>query len=115
MLHLGGDVFAVRVLGEEHRLLELGVGEFAAEIVALVLLLLVLDLLFHVDHQVAFLVQMDIEVFLGHARGGELQLVGFGGFNDVDGRRGGFRTVHPVGVEEIVEDVGHPVVVVSCR
>ena len=45
---LGSDVFAVRVLREEHRLLELGVGEFAAEIVALVLLLLVLDLLFHV-------------------------------------------------------------------
>ena len=68
---------------------------------------MVLGLLFHVDDKVVVLVHMDLEVFLGETRSGQLHVVLFLVFNYIDGRSGVVRPFHPAVVEEVVEDVNH--------
>ena len=76
---------------------------------------MVLGLLFHVDDKVVVLVHMDLEVFLGETRSGQLHVVLFFVFNYIDGRSGVVRPFHPAVVEEVVEDVRQPALIPSNR
>ena len=136
MLYLGFDMGLVHIVGEDEGLLKLGVGEFSAEELALLLVaalgilaLAVLALAFvvlallavffvavaallHRDDQVAGLVEVDAEVVFGHARGCHLHFILVFLLDDVDGWSGGLGASHPVGVEEITEDARYPVLTV---
>ena len=77
---------------------------------ALLVLLFLLGVGLHVYMQVAVLVDVHVEVVLGHSRGSHFYGVVFLGFLDVDGRCRSLSSCHEVCVKEVVENFGHPIV-----
>ena len=108
VLDFGFDLFGIYVVREQEHLLELLVGEFAAEVAAVVFVFLVFGFLLHLYAEVVLFVDMDVEVVLRVARGGDFHLVGFVVLKYIDGRSGVGRSFHPAVVEEIVENLRQP-------
>ena len=107
------NLIGIYVVGKEEGLLEFLVGEFAAQVAAVLLFFLVLALLFHFDVEVVLFIYMYLEVFLVQAGSGELYVVLFLGFHHVDGGGGVSGPFHPAIVKKVVENVGQPAVVCS--
>lgn len=126
MLHLCLDVALVHIVGQYECLLKLRVGEFAAQVFALLLVAALLFLLFALfavlvvavaafldyDYQVAGLVEVYAKVIFRHARRSYLYLIFVFLLDDVDGWCCCFCSSHPVGVEEVTEDARHPFLMV---
>lgn len=115
---LGRNILALDIVGQQQALLELRVGEFAAQVGAFALgvLLLVLGLLLQRDHQLVVFVDVDLEVLLGHTRSGDLDLVFVFTVDDVDGgSRGAAALGQPVVAQNLVENSRQPVLIRSCR
>jgi len=108
VLDFGFDLFGIYVVREQEHLLELLVGEFAAQVATAVLFFLVVGFLFHLYAEIVLFVDMDAEIVLGVARGCDFNLVGFVVFDYVDGRSGVGRSFHPAVVEEIIENLRQP-------
>ena len=116
IFYLGFDLVSLGILRQQECLLELLVGEFAAEVLAVLLALLVLGLLLHFDVQVVVGVDVDLEVLLGESRCGEFHIVLFFVLNHIDGRSRVGRPFHPAVVEKVVENVRQPAIMrSSCR
>ena len=117
LLHLGLDLVGFGVVRQQERLLELLVGELAAEVTAVLLPLtavllpfLLLGLLLHLDVQVVVGIDVDLEVLLVQTRSGELDVILLFGFQNVDGRGRVSGPFHPAGVKKVIEDVRQPAV-----
>ena len=117
LLDLGRDLLAHDVVGQQQALLEFRVGKLAAQIRALLfVLLLLLGLFLHRDDQLVILVDMHLEILLGHTRGGDFHLVFVLILDDVDGRsRGVVAFGKPVVAQKIVENARQPVLITSYR
>ncbi len=107
VLHLGCDLLLVDIVRQCECLLIVAVGELAAQILAgfLILFLAVvlgLGLLFEGDDKVVVVVDLDLEVVLGHTRSGNLDLVILLFVEHVDCRS-----------SKVVLTVGHPEIVVK--
>ena len=110
VLHLGFDGVGVHVVRKDEALLELLVGEFAAEIAAVLLAFLVLRLLFHLDMEATLVVHVDVEVFLAKTRSCKFDVVLLVAFDYIDGRSCVSGSFHPAVVEEITKDVRQPAI-----
>ena len=107
MLHLGCDLLLVDIVRQCECLLIVAVGELAAQILAgfLIIFLAVvlgLGLLLEGDDKVVVVVDLDLEVVLGHTRSGNLDLVILLFVEHVD-----------CGSSKVVLTVGHPEIVVK--
>ena len=89
VLYSRHDLVAVDIVGQLQTLLKVGVRELAAQIAHCVVLLLILILVLHLDVEHSVLIDADVEVVLGHARSGQLNLLTSLVLHDVDGRSGG--------------------------
>ena len=82
----------------------------------LLVLLLGLVLLLHRDDQFVVLVEMNLEILLGHARSSHFDLVFVVVLQDVDGRSRGVAALYePIVAQKIVENARQPVLITSCR
>ena len=107
---VGFDLFGIDIVRKQQGLLEFLVGEFTAQVAAVVFVGFVLGFLFHFDMEVVLLIDMDLEIFLGQARSSELHLILFVVFNYIDGRGRIGGPFHPAVVEEIIEYFGQPAI-----
>ena len=110
VLYAGFDLFSVDIVRQQQGLLELFVGEFAAEIAAVMFVGLVFGFLFHLDMEVILFVYVDFEILFGQTRSGEFHFVFFVVFNYIDGRSRIGSPFHPAVVEEIIEYFGQPAI-----
>lgn len=110
VLHVGSDFVLLDVVRQNQGLLKLRVRELAAQVVGVLVLFLLLVLLLQFDVQVAFVVDLNVEVFLLHARSGEFHFVFLFALNHVDSGCGCFGTRHKIGVEQVVEYAWQPCV-----
>ena len=110
ILHLSFNLFLIHILREQKCLLELLVGEFAAQVAAMLVALFVLGFLFHTDIEVSFIIHMDLEILLAKTRRSEFHVVLFFIFYYIDGRGGIVCPFHPAVVEEVVENVRQPAI-----
>ena len=109
-VNVGLNFIGINVVGEKQRLLEFLVGEFAAEVAAVVLAFLVIGLLFHLDVEISVGIDVDPEVFFVQTRSGKFYVVLLLGFNYIDGRGRICGPFHPAVVEKVIENVRHPAV-----
>ena len=79
----------VDIVGQYQRLLKLSVGEFATQVVHILVLIFLLVLVLHLDDKVASAVDVHIEVFLRHARGSHFHGVLSVVFHHIDRWGGG--------------------------
>ena len=107
---LGFDLLLIYIVRQQKGLLEFLVGEFAAQIAAMLVALLVFGFLFHTDIEVSFVIHMDLEILFAKTRRSKFHVVLFFIFYYIDGRGGIVCPFHPTVVEEVIENVRQPVI-----
>ena len=83
---LGADLLLVDVVRQHHGLAEVLDRELVAQVAHLFVLLLVLGILDHLNDEVAFGVDAQLDIFLGEARDAEFELVVVLRLHDVHAR-----------------------------
>ena len=111
VLNLGLDALAVHIFGQRIGLLVVAVGEFAAQIVLLLVLLLVFALVLYGQAQVALLVHIDTATILLNARRCHFHYIGFLILLDIDCGCRAIGARHEISVQEIVKYCWEPTVV----
>ena len=96
VLDFRADLVSLDIVRQNHSLLEFAVREFAAQIVSVLLLILLVDLLFHLDGQVTVLIDVDFEVFLLHTRGSDFYFIAVLVFQYVNCSKYNFLGVSPL-------------------